>query len=111
MSDRIGKPISQRQLRVGEMIKQSLSMIFIRNEAKVPKLETNTITVTEVKMSQDLKIAKTYVMPLGGKNADKIIYMENGKILEYGNHKELLNITNGKFKKLYEEQFIENELV
>ncbi len=44
-------------------------------------------------------------------NADKIIYMENGKILEYGNHKELLNITNGKFKKLYEEQFMENELV
>ena len=32
MADRIGKPISQRQLRVGEMIKQSLSMIFIRNE-------------------------------------------------------------------------------
>ena len=46
MADRIGKPISQRQLRVGEMIKQSLSMIFLRNEAKVPNLETNTITVT-----------------------------------------------------------------
>jgi len=44
-------------------------------------------------------------------SADKIIYMENGKILEFGNHKELLNIDNGKFKKLYEEQFIENELV
>ena len=44
-------------------------------------------------------------------SADKIIYMENGKILEYGNHKELLNIPKGKFKKLYEEQFIENELV
>jgi len=73
MSDRIGKPISQRQLRVGEMIKQSLSMIFLRNEAKVPKLETNTITVTEVRMSQDLKIAKAYVLPLGGKNADEII--------------------------------------
>jgi ribosome-binding factor A len=73
MADRIGKPISQRQLRVGEMIKQSLSMIFIRNEAKVPNLETNTITVTEVKMSQDLKIAKTFVMPLGGKDADEII--------------------------------------
>ena len=54
MTDRIGKPISQRQLRVGEMIKQSLSMIFIKNEAKVPNLETNTITVTEVRMSQDL---------------------------------------------------------
>ena len=44
-------------------------------------------------------------------SADKIIYMENGKILEYGNHKELLNIPKGKFKKLYEEQFMENELV
>ena len=43
-------------------------------------------------------------------SANKIIYMENGKILESGNHKELLDITNGKFKKLYEEQFID-ELV
>ena len=73
MADRIGKPISQRQLRVGEMVKQSLSMIFIKNEAKIPNLETNMITVTEVKMSQDLKIAKAYVMPLGGKDADKVI--------------------------------------
>ena len=73
MADRIGKPISQRQLRVGEMIKQSLSMIFLRNEAKVPNLETNTITVTEVRMSQDLKIAKAYVLPLGGKNSQEIV--------------------------------------
>ena len=70
---KLGKPVSQRQLRVGEMIKQSLSMIFLRNEAKVPNLETNTITVTEVRMSQDLKIAKAYVLPLGGKDADKSI--------------------------------------
>ena len=40
-------------------------------------------------------------------SADKIIYMENGKILESGNHKQLLSISNGKFKKLYEEQFVE----
>ena len=73
MADRIGKPVSQRQLRVGEMIRQSLGMIFARNEAKVPNLETNSITVTEVKMSQDLKIAKAYVLPLGGKDADIII--------------------------------------
>ena len=73
MADRIGKSISQRQLRVGEMVKQALSMIFIRNEAKVPNLETNTITVTEVRMSQDLKIAKAYVLPLGGKNAEATI--------------------------------------
>ena len=79
MADRIGKPISQRQLRVGEMIKQSLSMIFLRNEAKLPNLETNTITVTEVKMSQDLKIAKVYVLPLGGKDSDEVII----KLKEY----------------------------
>ena len=73
MSNKLGKPISQRQLRVGEMIKQSLGMIFVRNEAKIPNLETNNITVTEVKMSQDLKIAKAYVLPLGGKDADTIV--------------------------------------
>ena len=73
MADRIGKQFTQRQLRVGEMVKQSLSMIFIRNEAKIPNLETNNITVTEVRMSQDLKIAKAYVLPLGGKDADKKI--------------------------------------
>ena len=74
MVDRIEKkPVSQRQLRVGEMIKQSLGMIFARNEAKVPNLETNTVTVTEVKMSQDLKIAKAYVLPLGGKDTEKVI--------------------------------------
>ena len=75
MADRIGKPVSQRQLRVGEMLKQSLSMIFMRNEAKVPNLETNIITVTEVRMSQDLKIANAYVLPLGGENAEEIIYI------------------------------------
>ena len=73
MADRIGKPVSQRQLRVGEMIKQSLSMIFIKNEAKVPNLETNTITVTEVKMSQDLKVAKAFILPIGGKNSEEIV--------------------------------------
>ena len=73
MVDKTGQPVSQRQLRVGEMIKQSLGMIFARNEAKVPNLETNTVTVTEVKMSQDRKIAKAYVLPLGGKDTEKVI--------------------------------------
>ena len=73
MVDKTGKPVSQRQLRVGEMIKQSLGMIFSRNEAKVPNLETNTITVTEVKMSQDLKIAKAYGLPLGGKDTELVV--------------------------------------
>ena len=69
----LGKPITQRQLRVGEMIKQALGMLFIRDEAKLFNLSTKEITVTEVRMSPDLKTAKIFVMPLGGKNADEII--------------------------------------
>ena len=69
----LGKPITQRQLRVGEMIKQALGMLFIRDQAKLPNLSTKEITVTEVRMSPDLKTAKIFVMPLGGKNSKEII--------------------------------------
>ena len=65
--------ISQRQLRVGELIKQSLGQIFLRGEAKVPTLETKNITVTEVRMSPDLKNARAYVIPLGGKDTEKAV--------------------------------------
>ena len=57
---------SQRQLRVGELVKQKLGEIFIRNEAKIPLINTKVITVTEVRMTPDLKTARTYVIPLGG---------------------------------------------
>ena len=66
-------PFSQRQLRVGELIKQSLGQIFLRDEAKLPSLETRNITVTEVRMSPDLKNAKAYVIPLGGKDTEKTV--------------------------------------
>ena len=66
-------PFSQRQLRVGELIKQSLGQIFLREEAKVPILETKNITVTEVRMSPDLKNARAYVIPLGGKDTEKAV--------------------------------------
>ena len=68
-----GKPVTQRQLRVGEMIKQSLSMIFLKDEAKIPDINSKEITVTEVRMSPDLKTAKVFVLPLGGKNSEEII--------------------------------------
>jgi len=64
---------SQRQLRVGELIKQNLGQIFLRDEAKVPSLETKNITVTEVRMSPDLKSARAYVIPLGGKDTEKAV--------------------------------------
>ena len=66
-------PFSQRQLRVGELIKQSLGQIFLRDEAKVPTINTKNITVTEVRMSPDLKNARAYVIPLGGKDSDKAV--------------------------------------
>jgi len=73
MSKKNTKTVSQRQLRVGEMVKQALCNIFMRGEAKLPNLETNNITVTEVRMSPDLKTAKAFVLPLGGKNATEAI--------------------------------------
>ena len=69
----LGKQITQRQLRVGEMIKQALGILFIRDEAKISNLSTKEITVTEVRMSPDLKTAKIFVMPLGGKNTEETI--------------------------------------
>ena len=69
----LGKPVSQRQLRVGEMIKQALGMLFIRDEAKLPSLSTKEITVTEVRMSPDLKAAKIFIIPLGGKDAEEVV--------------------------------------
>ena len=66
-------PFSQRQLRVGQLIKQSLGQIFLKEEAKVPTLVTKNITVTEVRMSPDLKNARAYVIPLGGKETDNAV--------------------------------------
>ena len=66
-------PFTQRQLRVGELIKQSLGQIFLKDEAKVPILETKNITVTEVRMSPDLKNARAYVIPLGGKDTENTV--------------------------------------
>ncbi len=72
-SKKNSRTLSQRQLRVGEMIKQALGNIFMRGEAKLPNIETSNITVTEVRMSPDLKTAKTFVLPLGGKNANEVL--------------------------------------
>ena len=60
------KQFSQRQLRVGELVKQNLGELLIRNEAKIPFINSKLITVTEVRMTHDLKTARVYVIPLGG---------------------------------------------
>ena len=67
------KPFSQRQLRVGELVKQNLGELLIRNEAKIPNLNSKFITVTEVRMTPDLKTARVYVIPLGGTDTKEIV--------------------------------------
>ena len=67
------KAYSQRQLRVGELVKQNLGELFIRNEAKIPSVNSKLITVTEVRMTPDLKTARVYVIPLGGSDTKEAV--------------------------------------
>lgn len=64
---------SQRQLRVGELIRRRLSEVLARGEVHDPDLAGNSITVGEVRVSPDLKVATAWVMPLGGKNAEQTL--------------------------------------
>ena len=67
------KPFSQRQLRVGELVKQNLGELFIRNEAKIPLINSKFVTVTEVRMTPDLKTARVYVILLGGADTKETV--------------------------------------
>ena len=64
---------SQRQLRVGEMLRHALSEILTRGEIRDPDLEGVSVTITQVKPSGDMRHATVFCEPLGGKNADKVI--------------------------------------
>ena len=64
---------STRQLRVGELIRRSMSQLLQRGEIHDPDLQRMSITVGEVRMTPDLSIATCYVLPLGGKDADLAI--------------------------------------
>ena len=64
---------SQRQLRVGEIIRHALAEMLSRGEVHDPVIETHMITVPEVAMSPDLRLATIYVMPLGGRDAQPVL--------------------------------------
>jgi ribosome-binding factor A len=68
-----GSGPSQRQLRVGELIRRTLSDILMRGDVHDPELAGVSITVGEVRMSPDLRVATVFVLPLGGGNVDTII--------------------------------------
>lgn len=67
------KAPSQRMLRVGELVRHALADVLQRGEVMDPVLETHVVTVPEVRMTPDLKLATAYVMPLGGKDEDKVL--------------------------------------
>jgi len=63
---------SQRQLRVGELVRHALADMLTRGEVHDPVIEKHLITVPEVQMTADLRLATIYVMPLGGRDTDAI---------------------------------------
>jgi ribosome-binding factor A len=64
---------SQRALRVGELVRHALAAMFARGEIEDDALRGSVITVPEVRMSPDLKLANAYIMPLGGMHAEEIV--------------------------------------
>lgn len=64
---------SQRQLRVGELIRRTLADALARGEVHDPDLNAMSITVGEVSASPDLKVATAYILPLGGKGRDEAL--------------------------------------
>jgi ribosome-binding factor A len=64
---------SQRQLRVGEVIRHAVADMLTRGEVHDPVIEGHLITVPEVRMSPDLRLATIYVMPLGGRDAQDVV--------------------------------------
>ena len=77
---------SQRQLRVGEELRHLISKALLRESFYDQIIEDNSITITEVNVSPDLKNAKVYIMPLGGENKFEVL--------------DSLNKSNGRIKKI-----------
>jgi len=71
---------SPRQLRVGELVRHALADMLSRGDVHDPVIERHMITVPEVRMSPDLRLATIYVMPLGGRDEEEVLAaLENNK--------------------------------
>ena len=64
---------SQRQLRVGELVRHALAEMLTRGDVHDPVIEKHLITVPEVQMTPDLRLATIYLMPLGGRDTDAVL--------------------------------------
>src|SRR6478735_11288434 len=64
---------SQRQLRVGELVRHALAEMLARGDVHDPVIEAHMITIPEVRVSADLRLATIYVMPMGGRDAEDVV--------------------------------------
>ncbi len=108
-----GNMPTQRALRAGELVRHALAEILARGEVHDPALEGNLVTVPEVRMSPDLRMATIYVMPLGGKNtADVLKALDRNKKFLRG---EIAHRVNLKFapdiRFMLDERFDEAERI
>jgi ribosome-binding factor A len=75
-----GRPPSQRQLKVGELVRRALSDVLVRGDVHDPELSRFSITVSEARMSPDLRQATVFVLPLGGEGeAEALEALERNK--------------------------------
>ena len=104
---------SQRQLRVGELVRHAVSEMLTRGDVHDPVLEGHLITVPEVRMSADLRLATIYVMPLGGRDVEAVLEAldRNKKFLrgEIAHHVNLKFAPDIRF--LADERFDEAERI
>ena len=68
-----GPNVSQRQLRVGELVRHALAEMLMRGDVHDPVIERHMITIPEVRVTADLRLATIYVMPLGGRDANEVV--------------------------------------
>jgi len=71
------QPFTQRQLKAGENLKKILARLFIQQNIILPEIDTKLVTITEVRVSPDLKHAKVFFMPLAGRDIDKFLKILN----------------------------------
>jgi ribosome-binding factor A len=104
---------SQRQLRVGELVRHAIAELLARGEVHDPVIEGHLITVPEVRMTADLRLATIYVMPLAGRDVDEVIAAldRNKKFLrgEIGHRVNLKFAPDIRF--LADERFAEAERI
>jgi ribosome-binding factor A len=91
--DKGPKAPSQRQLKVGELIRHALAEIFSRGDVMDDVIARHSLTVPEVRMTPDLKLATCYVIPLGGGEADEVVaHLEKHKRFLRGGVSKRVNL-------------------